>query len=88
MKSILTGFSITYFVVLLIFTSPGISLQKIIIRMEPKYQEVLALRYFEQKPVAEICQILNKKEGTVKSLISRGLDKIRTRIKLLEKTAT
>lgn len=56
--------------------------------MEPKYQEVLALRYFEQKPVAEICQILNKKEGTVKSLISRGLEKIRTRIKLLEKTAT
>ena len=56
--------------------------------MEPKYQEVLALRYFEQKPVTEICEILSKKEGTVKSLISRGLDKIRTLIKLSDKTAT
>lgn len=65
-----------------------IRIQKIIVQMEPKYQEVLALRYFEQKPVTEICEILSKKEGTVKSLISRGLDKIRTRIKLSDKTAT
>jgi RNA polymerase sigma-70 factor (ECF subfamily) len=43
-----------------------------------RYQEVLALRYFEQKSILEICDILRKKEGTVKSLISRG-------IKLLEK---
>lgn len=41
------------------------------------YQEVLTLRFFEDKSIKEICEILGKKEGTVKSLISRGLDKLR-----------
>ncbi len=41
------------------------------------YQEVLALRYFEQKSVKEIAAILDKKEGTVKSLLSRGIEKLR-----------
>jgi RNA polymerase sigma-70 factor (ECF subfamily) len=42
-----------------------------------KYQEVLSLRFFESKPIKEIAEILNKKEGTVKSLLSRGLEKLR-----------
>ncbi len=42
-----------------------------------KYQEVISLKYFEEKSIKEICTILNKKEGTVKSLISRGLEKLR-----------
>lgn len=41
-----------------------------------KYQEVLSLRYFEEKKVSEIAEILDKKEGTVKSLLSRGFDKL------------
>ncbi len=41
-----------------------------------KYQEVLALRYFERKSVLEIASILQKSDGTVKSLLSRGVDKI------------
>lgn len=43
-----------------------------------KYQEVIALRYFEGKDNAEIAQILNMKAGTLKSLLSRGLEKLRT----------
>ncbi|MFQ5640995.1 MAG: RNA polymerase sigma factor [bacterium] len=31
----------------------------------------------EEKAIKEICEILNKKEGTVKSLLSRGLTKMR-----------
>ncbi len=42
-----------------------------------KYQSVIALRYFEGKSNSEIAEILNHKEGTVKSLLSRGLDKLR-----------
>lgn len=45
-----------------------------------KYQEVLSLRYFEEKKVSEIAEILDKKEGTVKSLLSRGFDKLLERI--------
>lgn len=52
-------------------------IQAVLKLLPVKYQEVIALRYFEQKSIKEICEILNKKEGTVKSLISRGIDKIR-----------
>jgi RNA polymerase sigma-70 factor (ECF subfamily) len=45
--------------------------------LDVKYQEVIALRYFEQKTNHEISMILDKNEGTVKSLLSRGLEKLR-----------
>lgn len=41
------------------------------------YREALALRFFEDKKLSEIAAILGKKEGTVKSLLSRGLAKLR-----------
>ncbi len=41
------------------------------------YQEVIALRYFEGKSMREIVEILNIKEGTLKSLLSRGIEKLR-----------
>ena len=42
-----------------------------------KYQEVIALKYFEGKDNKEIVEILKINEGTLKSLISRGLEKLR-----------
>ena len=42
-----------------------------------KYQEVIALKYFEGKENKEIVEILNINEGTLKSLLSRGLEKLR-----------
>jgi RNA polymerase sigma-70 factor, ECF subfamily len=42
-----------------------------------KYQTVIALRYFEEMSIAQISQILAKKEGTVKSHLSRGLDRLK-----------
>lgn len=44
-----------------------------------KYQEVIALRYFEDKDNKEIAEILNINEGTLKSLLSRGIEKLRTK---------
>ncbi len=41
------------------------------------YQEVIALRFFEHKKIEDIAIILGKKPGTVKSLLSRGLEKLR-----------
>lgn len=49
------------------------SLKKLMV----KYQEVLSLRFFEKKSLKEISEILDKKEGTIKSLLSRGLDKLK-----------
>jgi RNA polymerase sigma-70 factor (ECF subfamily) len=48
-----------------------------LLELDIKYQEVIALRYFEQKTNSEISLILDKSEGTVKSLLSRGLEKLR-----------
>jgi RNA polymerase sigma-70 factor (ECF subfamily) len=48
-----------------------------LLKLDLKYQEVISLRYFEQKTNTEISKILDKNEGTVKSLLSRGLEKLR-----------
>jgi RNA polymerase sigma-70 factor (ECF subfamily) len=42
-----------------------------------KYQEAISLRYFEGKDNKEIAEILEINEGTLKSIISRGLEKLR-----------
>lgn len=52
------------------------SLQK----LPSKYQEVIILRFFENKKVKEIAEILDKREGTIKSLISRGIQLLRKSI--------
>jgi RNA polymerase sigma-70 factor (ECF subfamily) len=52
-------------------------IQQKIKRLPLLYQEVLALRYFEQKTIKEIAMIQDKKEGTVKSLLSRGIEKLK-----------
>lgn len=54
-----------------------IVVQQQMIQLPFSYQEVLALRYFEQKSIKEIAMILDKKEGTIKSLLSRGMEKLR-----------
>lgn len=48
-----------------------------LLKLDIKYQEVISLRYFELKTNSEISLILDKNEGTVKSLLSRGLEKLR-----------
>jgi RNA polymerase sigma-70 factor (ECF subfamily) len=48
-----------------------------IVRLPAKYQEVIALRFFEQKQIKEISEILGKKEGTIKSLLHRAVEKLR-----------
>ncbi len=52
--------------------------QQQLAHLDRKYQEVIALRFFEEKSIKEIALILAKNEGTVKSLLSRGLEKLRT----------
>lgn len=54
-----------------------LQLQRVIQQLPLKYQEVITLRYFEGKKISEIAEILGKREGTVKSLLSRGLEKVR-----------
>lgn len=41
-----------------------------------KYQTVIALRFFEGRSVAEIAQVMGRPQGTVKSLLHRGLKRL------------
>ena len=54
-----------------------LEIQVKIVRLPTKYQEVITLRFFEQKQIKEISEILGKKEGTVKSLLHRAVEKLR-----------
>ena len=46
-------------------------------QLPQKYQDVLTLRYFADKKINEIAIILGKPEGTIKSLLHRGLEKLK-----------
>lgn len=54
-----------------------LEIQEKIVRLPAKYQEVIALRFFEKKQIKEIAEILGKKEGTIKSLLYRAIEKLR-----------
>lgn len=58
-----------------------LKVQEVLKLLPVKYQEVIALRYFEELPIKDISSILGKKEGTIRSLLSRGLEKVRTKLK-------
>lgn len=58
-----------------------LALHENISKLSVKYEEVITLRFFENKQIKEIGEILGKREGTVKSLLHRGLEKLR---KLME----
>lgn len=54
-----------------------IKVQKAVRKLPLKYQEVISLKYFEKLKIKEIATIVNKPEGTVKSLLSRGIGLLR-----------
>jgi RNA polymerase sigma-70 factor, ECF subfamily len=54
--------------------------QRTLLELDTKYQEVIALRFFEEKSIQEISTILRKKKGTIKSLLSRALVKLRIKM--------
>lgn len=54
-----------------------VKINDLIRKLDTKYQEVLALRFYEQKTIEEIAVILGKKTGTVKSLLSRGIERLK-----------
>ncbi len=49
-------------------------------RLKFKYQTVLTLRYFEDKSIREISEILEMSENTVKTHIRRGLIQLRKQL--------
>jgi RNA polymerase sigma-70 factor (ECF subfamily) len=54
-----------------------IKVQQKLLLLPVKYQEVIALRFFEEKTIREIAEILACREGTIKSLLARGIRKLK-----------
>lgn len=57
-----------------------LEIQERITQLPAKYQEVIALRFFEKKQINEIAELLGKREGTIKSLLHRAIEKLRETI--------
>jgi RNA polymerase sigma-70 factor, ECF subfamily len=57
-------------------TEEYLLVHKALLRLPVKYRTVIILRYFEDKTIAEICDITGRKEGTVKSQLHRGLARL------------
>ncbi len=47
-----------------------------LLELRPKYRAIIILRYFEDKTIAEITDITDQREGTVKSQLHRGLARL------------
>ena len=56
------------------------NVRKVLEVMEPKYREVLVLRFWEDKDYGEISDILKKPMGTVATLLSRAKSSFRKEI--------
>lgn len=52
-------------------------LQRALLALGQKYRTVIVLRYFEGKSLSEICEITNKREGTIKSQLHRALAQLK-----------
>ncbi len=48
-----------------------------LMKVEPKYREVLYLHYCEQYKVREIAQLLGKNQNTIKTMLKRGREKLK-----------
>jgi RNA polymerase sigma-70 factor (sigma-E family) len=49
-------------------------------RLQPRQRAAIVLRYYENLTEAQTAEVLGCAVGTVKSLVSRGLDRLRTEI--------
>ncbi len=54
-----------------------IKLHQSILKLNPIYQTIITLRFFEKKKISEIGQILSRPTGTIKSQIHRALKELR-----------
>lgn len=51
-------------------------IQQLLQELPLSYQEALSLRFFEKKKIQEISEITGKNTNTIKSLLSRGIQKL------------
>jgi RNA polymerase sigma factor (sigma-70 family) len=53
------------------------TLRNAMLKLKPKYQEVVAMRYFEGLSSEQISEMLGKRAGTIRSRLKRAIDKLK-----------
>ena len=54
-----------------------LDLRDSISKLPLRYQEVITLKYFEDMDIKQISSIIGRPEGTIKSLLHRGIERLR-----------
>ena len=58
-------------------------LHRALLDLDLKYRTVILLRYFEGKSIAEVASITRRTEGTIKSQLHRGLERLQAALERL-----
>jgi RNA polymerase sigma-70 factor (ECF subfamily) len=58
------------------------SLKNAILSLKPKYQTIITLHYFEKMKYDRIAEVLGTTPATVRSQLSRGVEKLRKKMKM------
>ena len=61
-------------------------LKNAILTLKPKYQTIITLHYFEKMKFDQIAEVLGTSPGTVRSQLSRGIEKLRKKMKMNEES--
>jgi RNA polymerase sigma-70 factor (ECF subfamily) len=62
-------------------------LKQAMLTLKPRYQTIITLRFFENLKLTEIAEVLGSSPGTVRSQLSRALNKLRKKLNI-EKSAS
>lgn len=57
-----------------------VMLEQAISDLEPKYQQVIILKYFEDLTLTEVARVMSRPEGTVKTWLHKSLQNLRLKI--------
>jgi RNA polymerase sigma-70 factor (ECF subfamily) len=59
----------------------NLAVKQAILRLKPKYQTVITLRYFEKMKLVEIAEILGQNPATIRTQLARALSKLRKELR-------
>lgn len=57
-----------------------IGIEAVIARLEPRYQKIIILKYFEDMTISQIAHILQSPDGTVKTWLHKALQCLRAEL--------
>jgi RNA polymerase sigma-70 factor (ECF subfamily) len=59
----------------------NLALKQAVLALQPKYQTVITLRFFEKMRLTEIAEVLDQNPATIRSQLSRALKRLRKELK-------